>query len=67
VWEMVDAGTRKKGAGAPLPLAQVVEMRNACPAAEGRDEDVAAAKFLIDHPIAYAAALTSTGAQAAVP
>jgi carboxyl-terminal processing protease len=48
-------------------VAQVVEMRNACPAAEGRDEDVEAAKFLIDHPLAYAAALTSTGSAAARP
>jgi len=65
--DMADALARHNAARAPLPLAQVVEMRNACPAAEGRDEDVAAAKFLIDHPIAYAGALTSTAVRAAVP
>jgi carboxyl-terminal processing protease len=64
---MADALARHNAARAPLPVAQVVEMRNACPAAEGRDEDVEAAKFLIDHPLAYAAALTSTGSAAATP
>ncbi len=62
--DMADALARHNGARAPLPAAQIVEMRNACPAAEGRDEDMEAAAFLIDHPIAYAAALTPVGAAA---
>ena len=46
-------------ARAPLPVAQVVDLRNACPAAEGRDADLDAAGFLLDHPVAYQTALTS--------
>ena len=48
---------RHNAARAPLPVAQVVELRNACPAAEGRDGDLDAAGFLLDHPTAYQAAL----------
>jgi carboxyl-terminal processing protease len=44
-------------ARAPLPLAQILALRSACPAAEGRDADLAAARYLIGHPAAYAAAL----------
>jgi carboxyl-terminal processing protease len=54
--DMADALARHNAARAPVPAAQVVELRNACPAAEGRDLDVAAARFLIDHPDAYQAA-----------
>jgi carboxyl-terminal processing protease len=49
---------RHNAARAPLPVAQVVELRNACPAAEGRDADLDAAGFLLDHPSAYQTALT---------
>ncbi len=48
---------RHNAARAPLPVAQVVELRNACPAAEGRDADLDAAGFLLDHPSAYQTAL----------
>ncbi len=48
---------RHNAARAPLPVAEVVELRNACPAAEGRDADLDAAGFLLDHPAAYQAAL----------
>jgi len=41
----------------PMPPAQILDMRNACPAAEGREADLEAARFLIDNPDAYAAAL----------
>ena len=34
---------RHNAARAPLPVAQVVDLRNACPAAEGRDADLDAA------------------------
>jgi carboxyl-terminal processing protease len=54
--DMAGALARHNAARAPVPAAQVVELRNACPAAEGRDLDFAAARFLIDHPEAYQAA-----------
>jgi carboxyl-terminal processing protease len=47
---------RHNAARAPLPTAQALALRTACPAAEGRDADMAAAKFLISHPAAYQAA-----------
>ena len=53
-----DALARHNAARAPLPVAQVVDMRNACPAAEGRDSDLDAAGFLLSHPAAYQAAVT---------
>lgn len=46
-----------RGARAPLPPAEVVAIRNTCPAGEGTDLDLAAAQVLIDNPAAYAAAL----------
>ncbi len=49
--------TRNREARAPLPPAEILEIRNACPASEGRDSDLAAAKFLIETPVAYDAAL----------
>ena len=54
---MAAALGRQRDARAPIPLAQALAIRNACPAAEGRDGDMEAAKFLISHPSAYAAAL----------
>ncbi len=55
--DMAAALGRHNAARAPLPLAQVVELRNACPAAEGRDADLDTAGFLLDHPEAYQTAL----------
>lgn len=49
--------TAHRAARAPLPAARVVELRNACPAAEGREADLVAARHLLDHPAAYTAAL----------
>src|SRR5438094_324075 len=40
-----------------LPLADILAIRNTCPAAEGREADLTAARFLIHHPAAYVAAL----------
>jgi carboxyl-terminal processing protease len=54
---MGPALARHRSARAPLPAAEIVEQRAACPAAEGRDEDVTTAHFLLLHPAAYAAAL----------
>ena len=48
---------RARTARAPLPPAEALEIRAACPAAEGRDADLLAARFLAEHPAAYAAAL----------
>ena len=48
---------RHRSARAPLPPAEMLEIRSACPAAEGHDSDLAAARSLIEAPAAYAAAL----------
>ncbi len=48
---------RHRAARAPLSAAEVLEIRGACPAAEGRDLDLVAARRLIHDPRAYAAAL----------
>ncbi len=49
--------TAHRRARANLPLAEMLAIRNACPAALGTDSDVDAAKFLIANPVAYASAL----------
>jgi carboxyl-terminal processing protease len=54
---MARALTRHREARAPMPPAEILEIRNACPASEGRDTDLMAAKFLIETPLAYATAL----------
>ena len=54
---MAAAVARHNAARAPLPVAEIVALRNACPAAEGRDLDLDTAGFLLSHPAAYAAAL----------
>jgi len=48
---------RHRSARAPVPAAEILEIRNACPAAEGRDSDMMAARLLIEQPHIYAAAL----------
>ncbi len=60
--QMAAALARHDAARAPLPAAQVVELRNDCPAAEGRDGDLTAAGFLLDHPGAYQTALLGKAA-----
>ena len=42
-----------------IPLAEMLSIRDACPAALGRDTDLDAATYLITHPIAYATALAA--------
>jgi len=54
---LAKAMERHRAARAPLPAAEVVEQRAACPAAEGRDGDMTTARILISHPSAYSAAL----------
>jgi carboxyl-terminal processing protease len=46
-----------RAARAPMQPAQILAIRNACPAAEGREQDLDAARALIRDPAAYAAAL----------
>jgi hypothetical protein len=45
----------------------VLEVRSACPPAGRRDADLAAARFLIDTPEAYSAALLPQAAGMAIP
>lgn len=54
---MAPALTAERAARAPLTPAAILEMRNACPAAGGRDFDMDAARALIHDPASYAAAL----------
>ncbi len=58
---MQAALARHHAARAPLPLAQMLEIRNACPAAEGTEADLRAARFLVENPVAYRAALITAG------
>ena len=46
-----------RGSRPPLPPARIQAIRDACPAIEGRAEDLAVARDLIANPAAYAAAL----------
>ena len=50
---------RHRAARAPLPPAEIVEQRAACPAAEGREADLTTARWLLAHSAAYQAALLS--------
>ena len=61
VQEMKPALAASRAARAPLPVARALQIREACPAAEGGDEDMVAAQFLVDHPVAYRAALLPAG------
>jgi carboxyl-terminal processing protease len=57
VQPMEDAIHADRASRAPLTPAQMVAIRNICPAAEGGDLDLEAARSLIRNPAAYAAAL----------
>ena len=59
VQPMAVALSRHRAARAPLPAAEVLALRNACPASEARDADLVAARYLVAHPAAYAAARLS--------
>lgn len=50
---------RHRAARAPVSTAETVDLRAACPAADGRDSDLAAARTLLNNPTAYTAALMS--------
>ncbi|HUB14108.1 MAG TPA: S41 family peptidase, partial [Acetobacteraceae bacterium] len=55
----------ERDARAPLSPTQILAIRSACPAAEGRESDLATARVLIENPAAYAAALLPPLRQAA--
>ena len=54
---MARALQRHNTARAPLPPAEMLEIRATCPAGEGRDTDLLTARTLIETPAAYRAAL----------
>jgi carboxyl-terminal processing protease len=54
---MAEAIAVERATRTPVPAAQAVAIRSACPAAEGRELDAGVARWLIDHPAGYAAAL----------
>jgi carboxyl-terminal processing protease len=69
---MAAALARDRAARAPVPPAEALEIRAACPAADGpgtggQDADLAAARFLINTPEAYATALLPRAAGATPP
>jgi carboxyl-terminal processing protease len=65
---MAPAIARHRAARAPIPAAQALAIRDACPAAEGRETDLQVARYLLSHPAAYAAALLPpTGSAGAAP
>ena len=47
---------RARAARAPVPASEIAALRNACPPAEGRDADLAAARAVLERPEAYEAA-----------
>jgi len=57
VQPMQDAIQRHRAARAPLTPVEVLALRSPCPAAEGREADLATARSVIDNPAIYAAAL----------
>ena len=54
---LAEALARHRAARPPLPAAEALALRTACPAAEARDSDIETARFLVTHPVAYNAAL----------
>ena len=65
VQQLQAALDRHRAARVPVAPAAIVEQRLACPAGEPRDNDLLAARYLLEHPAAYAAArLLPAGAQA---
>lgn len=56
---MARALARQRAARAPVLASEAAALRGACPAAEGRSADLAAARTLIEMPAAYMAALNA--------
>jgi carboxyl-terminal processing protease len=57
VQPMAGAIARARNMRAGVPAAEILAIRSACPAAEGREIDLDVANFLIGNPAAYATAL----------
>ena len=53
---MGPAVARSRAARPPLPPAEAIQIRDSCPPAEGREPDMTVARFLFEHPAAYATA-----------
>jgi len=47
---------RHRSARVPVAAAAILDQRTVCPAGEARDGDMLAARYLLEHPAAYAAA-----------
>jgi carboxyl-terminal processing protease len=60
---MAQADARARAGRAPMPIDQVLAIRNTCPADIGGDLDIAAARFLMASPAAYQAALLPPAAR----
>jgi carboxyl-terminal processing protease len=54
---LAPALAQREAARPPLSAGAIVQERMACPAAEGREADLATARWLLGHPAAYGAAL----------
>jgi carboxyl-terminal processing protease len=54
---MAGALARLRSLRAPVPASEVLALRGTCPPAEGREQDLLVARFLLDHPAAYEALL----------
>lgn len=59
---MAPALTRQRAARAPVLASEMAALRGACPPAEGRPADLAAARTLIDRPDSYRAAVAAGAA-----
>jgi carboxyl-terminal processing protease len=59
--DMAKALAASRAARAPLPVEKALEIRAACPAAEGTDTDLQAASMLAAHAAAYKRALLPAG------
>ena len=57
VQPMAGAIARARNIRAGVPAAEILAIRSACPAAEGREIDLDVANYVIGNPAAYAAAL----------
>ena len=54
---MAVALSRQRAARAPVLASEIAALRNACPPAEGREDDLVAARALIETPPAYGRAV----------
>ena len=57
IFDEREAVVQSRAARSPLPVARILDLRAACPAAIGTDADLDAARTLLDTPGAYDAAL----------